>query len=921
MRFVWMVVAVVVCSCAVGAEQRVKLVADFEEAGDVRAWDIKNKSGQIVADHATHGKTCLKISGNEYLFYYRVPRDWSGYDSLDIDLFVEGDSPVNGSILVADEAWQKKGSTYWNRHNGSFALKPGANTISIPVDGLYRGEAGSRNNDIKSNIDPTKIIRLDIGFSTKDAKAAVYMDYMRLVKEDRPEGIWAYDFGPASQTLFPGFTPISNATVHGRDGNKAGINVALGPNSARDDTFPTRLYQDFVAMNDMVFAVDLPNGDYHIWLMYDDLGYWGGEQASFKRRWVESGGKAVWEENRGEEGLTNYLYRFENVEPRPGDSLWEMYVRPLFTPKQFDVKVSDGMMRLKFRSDGKMACKVAAIIVYARSNQTQAAKWVREVEERNRKEFEARAVYLGKAKALDVPAEAKARGYWLGFPGLEDAIGFEDAPGPRGMLNRSAAQGQRVSMTFAIRPARDLGGVNLSLTDLVGPRGKIPATEVEIRYVQQSAHRGFGSIAYSIGPERLRRIEGSGLKLEKDLTRQFWLTAHVPENTPPGMYLGEFSLEIGNTPLKIPVRVNVLPFKLDEPDFDMAFYGTHIPSEVLNERGDAAWKELFQTIREAGMNTVLGGPSVRFLGLDAGGRPMLDFEALDRYMKLLKEAGFSRTIDGYGGPGLSGLHDGYVIGETGRAWEKKTGKTMGELIKIVWTAIREHGEKEQWLPIRFCMTDEPRVLDQVAPQVELAKLYRENAPWVNIGGSYSVNWKGNDPFEQKVQELFATFKWNAMNLHGQIDIDKAKEFGSALYIYNQGRSRYSWGAYQWAEMHKGIKGRMQWHLLALHGYQFFDLDGREPDTAMINWGRKEIIPTLALVQAREGVDDFKYAVTLWNLATAKKGTEAGREAVEWLEKVSRDIGVDQNQRPAGFMGDEEFREGCIARIEKLRKGN
>jgi hypothetical protein len=36
-----------------------------------------------------------------------------------------------------------------------------------------------------------------------------------------------------------------------------------------------------------------------------------------------------------------------------------------------------------------------------------------------------------------------------------------------------------------------------------------------------------------------------------------------------------------------------------------------------------------------------------------------------------------------------------------------------------------------------------------------------------------------------------------------------------------------------ARLHKGIRGRMQWHLLALHGNQFFDLDGREPDTAML----------------------------------------------------------------------------------------
>jgi hypothetical protein len=90
----------------------------------------------------THGAHSVKIAANEYLNTFRMPHDWSAFDALELDIFVEGDAPISGSLLVADAIWDKSDKSYWNRHNGSFNLHPGANTLSIPVNGLYRGEAG-----------------------------------------------------------------------------------------------------------------------------------------------------------------------------------------------------------------------------------------------------------------------------------------------------------------------------------------------------------------------------------------------------------------------------------------------------------------------------------------------------------------------------------------------------------------------------------------------------------------------------------------------------------------------------------------------------------------------------------------------------------------------------------------------------------
>jgi hypothetical protein len=913
------------------AAPETRILNDFETPADLRFFNYKLNSAELSDQHVTHGQHSMKISLGEYLNSESFPKDWSGFDSVDLDVFVEGDAPVSGSILVADAAWVKSGGSYWNRHNSAFNLKPGQNTLSIPVNGLFRGEAGSRNNDLKSNIDPTQIIRVDIGFSAgkKPGETALYLDNLRLTRESRPAGILAFDLGPTSQTVAAGFTAIGPKTVYGQNGNAAGLDRAGSEDLGRDDTFPTELYGDYIRMDGSAFIAEVPekSAAYHGWVVYDDLGYWGGEEADYRKRSIVANGEVVFSEDRGSGGSTDYLYRFEKTEPHPGDSLWELYMQYLFKPRRFDCRAEAGKIRLQFSADGGNSCKVAGIILYPDSIQPQAEKWIEAVEAKNRARFEARAPFLGpEEKKLDVPADARSKGYWLGFPTLEQDISFADAPGRSATpgapaLSRPAALGQRISFTFAIRPLKDLpGNVKLSASDLKSQVGAtISANEIDLRYVHHAAHRGGADIAYTIGPDTLRSLEGAGLQLVGGLTRQFWITVHVPADAAPGRYLSTISLTAGDVKLDIPLAVDVLPFALNEPDYSMGFYGTAVPRAVLQSRGDDAWRDLFRTLKHGGMNSLSGGPNVEFSGLDAAGNPILDFAAADRFMQLAREAGFEEELNCYGGPGfVEGLHDSHAVGETGLAWEKRTGKPFAELLKIVWSAVRKHADEHHWLPIAYELVDEPRVLEQAHKNLELIRLYRENAPWVNVGGSYSVNWSQSDPFDACVQDIFKSLRFSSLNEHGQIDLAKAREFGTHINIYNQGTTRYSFGAYQWAEMQKGVTARMQWHVLALSGYQFFDLDGREPDAAMVNWTSAGLIPHIALHRCREGADDFRFAVTLHNLAS-KKDTPAARDALAWLKEVSAQIPINARERPEGFMNDETFRAKCIERIELLRQ--
>jgi hypothetical protein len=910
--------AIIFCTAAF-TEQEVKVLESFEDESALAGFEFKQKSATLVDSHVTHGKKCVKVSTDEYIFWSKVPQDISGYDALEIDVFVEGSETVAAIILIADTAWRDK-KDYWNRYNSNPTLVRGMNKLSIPVDGLFRGEAGSRNNDIKKDINPKTIVRFDLGFA-KGGAGAIFVDNIRLIRQTAPEGILAFDFGPESQNIFPAFTPISFNTVYGKDGKTAGLRVAASTGTARDDTFPTRLYQDFLEMaNDgSEFVCNAPDGLYHAWLVYDDCGYWGGEAAKHSRRSIINDGKEVFIDERGAEGPTDSLFRFEQIEPRPGMDVWDTYLKGLFKGHRFLVRSVGGKIALSFKADARWSSKVAALVIYAEANKETGDRWIAEIEARNKKEFETRAVFVGeKAATVQMPEDAVRKGYWLGSPLLSQKVSFQSNPGNAFTeLARTATTGQRVSMTFAIRPAKDLGTAKLTCSDLKFEAGTISASTVDLRYVMHLTKRSFNDIAYEIAPDSLRKVDGANLKLEANLTRQFWITVHVPIGTLAGIYRGELTLAGNGIDQKIPLKIEVLDLVLDEPDFGMGYLLTGVPGVFNAERKQTAFKELLELLRENGMNTLAGGPNVPFKGLDEAGKPILDFTACDDYFAMLRKTGFKRELIGYGGPGfVTGLHDHYVIGQTGRKWEKDTGKTFNELLKLVWTAVHEHAKQNQWLPVAHPLTDEPRTIEQAAAQLELMSAYRDVAPFVRIGGLYSVHW-GNMPLDKAIQNIFSTLVWSGLNVHSEHDMRKAREAGREVYIYNQGVSRFSFGMYQWAEMRKGVKARIQWALLALHGYQYFDLDGRERDTAMINWGRNTIHPTVNLARCREGSDDLRFAVTLYNQATQRKDAPDAKAALEFLESINRLIPAGARE-PLKDIDDEQFRNTCIDYLKRLR---
>jgi hypothetical protein len=351
----------------------------------------------------------------------------------------------------------------------------------------------------------------------------------------------------------------------------------------------------------------------------------------------------------------------------------------------------------------------------------------------------------------------------------------------------------------------------------------------------------------------------------------------------------------------------------------MGFFGVEPPDLLPPAVREQRFDQTLAMLREYGMNMVCGGPAIALTGWKDG-QPVLDFRAADAFFAALKRHGFTGPVSGYGGLRISGLHTGYEPGPDAAAVEQASGLRYDEALMRAWRAVDAHARATGWPTIWYAMCDETRVRDVAERELEFMRLMgRASAAFpatVRTSGFSSVSFRTRptDPADLLGwhQKFFAALDISELNEHDETVLEEAARLGREIHLYNQGASRYSFGLYQWSAFRRGIKARTEWHLAALHGYQFFDLDGREPDVAMLCYGRDALHPTLTFERCRVGAQDFHLYDTLSKAVAAAKAGPAGQAgaaeraaALAVAERLLAGLSVPLNQRqaPAGFRPD------------------
>ncbi|MDD4052601.1 MAG: hypothetical protein PHR28_11980 [candidate division Zixibacteria bacterium] len=130
----------------------------------------------IVSDHATHGGHSLqfdkKDEDNIEVATTVFPRNWHGYDRLEFDVFDADPDPGTIWLRVGSQFDSRRFYVKSQKYARGFPLKPGPNTISIPLDDIRRAFG---------QIPYYKSLHFNI---PANGGQRLHLDYVRLVRHD-----------------------------------------------------------------------------------------------------------------------------------------------------------------------------------------------------------------------------------------------------------------------------------------------------------------------------------------------------------------------------------------------------------------------------------------------------------------------------------------------------------------------------------------------------------------------------------------------------------------------------------------------------------------------------------------------------------------------------------------------------------------
>jgi hypothetical protein len=889
---------------------QVKEITSFE-AGN------PGSGGTVVQEHATSGRKSLRIDRSYVSFEER--QVWEGYDFLKVDLFTDAQKPLALDVEIRDAQTRD----YWTRVNYSTVVPPGTSTLVVPVKQLYVGEKSRPGRMLNLRA----ITRLVFGIGDQPV-APLYMDNLRLERDDSSDrahfaGLHAYDLGTATSPVMEGFTAITPPTAYSKARGYGLQNARIW--RAFDALQPDPLYQDFLCIEAGGLAVDVPDGRYRVFVNIDSpSGFWG-EYQVYRQRTIIAEGRAVVRETMDFEKFKAKYFRFWNVEDLPGDSTFDKYQGAYFREKQFDVDVSDGQLNLEFRGD-TWACCVSAVVIFPVAQADQGKAFLDYARKRRRFHFDnyfKRVLRPPGGDPLDPTKEDRDRGFVVFQRDFMSDVSYNDTPRKSEITDRLTAEafaGELEPLTVSLVPLRDLGTINVSVTDLRGSGGTIPASAVDVNHVSYRISRvNSDGTVYSIVPRLL--MPGGKVDMPRGLTRRFWLTVRTPADAKPGIYEGKVAVRAeGQSPIEIPLEYRVRTGTLDPVDVPAGPFGYSIAIPWYADDPQAAEYnqrmvvQSLRKLREYGFTACSGVPTIAYQGFSRG-RPILDFSAADRQMKLLKDLGFL-AVTTYGG-GVSGLK-AYV--EDTSAMNSAEFHDYATFVNAIYSEIERHALANEWITVYYNLADEP-IGDDVTRAIENAEAYRRafpKGPPYFTGASSFIGDDRNNPHFQLAKALHAV-SWNG---HDEAGVKLIHRSGADWGFYN-GANRWTYGTYMYkAAKQHGMKFRIAWHWNVVAGDPYYALDCREDDYAWCNASPDgRLIPSVEFERIREGLDDYRRLITLDTLAKRQSAAPAARAARQSVADRMRAFKLGQREHDELFPAEDwvTFRRQVDDLIEALRK--
>ena len=490
------------------------------------------------------------------------------------------------------------------------------------------------------------------------------------------------------------------------------------------------------------------------------------------------------------------------------------------------------------------------------------------------------------------------------------------------------APGHYEGKAFSLYAVKNAPQTFVSATAAVADNGaKLPVPEV--RYLRVWPQRAqFVGLQYRDIAELLEKE--SPKDIPADTALAYYLKVQIPENARPGLYRGQVIFKSGKSPARtLTYTVRVLGLKL-EKDFKPiigCYYGGPEQFKFIRDYGLMSALQGHQSC----MRDVVGKPlrAIMRKTKDVNKRlemlyqgkelPQLNFgderpTGLDNFLKAYNAAGFKSVVCWFAVRGFTDVIATFLnepISKEGNLfmYPEKLTPAYKKLFKDCIRAINKRAEKYN-VRIYWYQFDElgchgyEKIFRYAT---EMFKLVKE-------AGGYTAVTCGDDDFtrmvapylDMRIYAISAAKDRKTLNrIYRDTKKHKADFFSYTGCVYeNHYPNRYNAGF----NMYIGNwEGRYFWNLSSRRNNVWNDFDHSAKDSVMIYPGKDgEIIPTLQLETMRQGIDDFRYLVTLDKLVARalKSGKPEIREAAQ---KVQSELLRLKNEMPFFFNNDWDVR--------------
>lgn len=197
--------------------------------------------------------------------------------------------------------------------------------------------------------------------------------------------------------------------------------------------------------------------------------------------------------------------------------------------------------------------------------------------------------------------------------------------------------GQEVILYFAVRSLGKPIGVKPALGNFQST-AKAESLDLkgDFRVARQwrQRHEMTGNNFWSI-PEMLLTINNP-IEIPAETTKLFRLRMKLPEGIKPGEYLAPLRLGAQKHNAEVSLRLNVLPFKLEEPN---RIWGLYPDNDRYDDQARCA--DTFRLIRENGFNTLVITVPIWDWKFE-NGQIIPKFDRIDRIFSAYRNAGFTK---------------------------------------------------------------------------------------------------------------------------------------------------------------------------------------------------------------------------------------------------------------------------------------